>query len=70
MTLFGTTIEPQQLMALIMLLTLIAFWSVVLMRERAWEKWYREWEAQRKARRQAQVGRTPDDPNRPRGPWG
>ncbi len=69
MTLFGQTFDAQQLIALISLLALLLFWVLVLGRERSWTRWFRAWEAERKASRQAE-GRGDQPPQAPRGPWG
>lgn len=69
MTVFGQTLDPQQMFGLISLLTLLAFWVLVLGRERRWVRWFRDWEASRKAARQD--GDSVDGPPAPpRGPWG
>lgn len=73
MTLFGQTLDGQQLMGLVSLLALLVFWIMVLGRERAYARWFSRWEADRKARREAsqaaQRGESgPHDSAR--GPWG
>lgn len=69
MTVFGQTLDPQQMFGLISLLTLLAFWVLVLGRERRWVRWFRDWEAGRKAAREG--GDDADGPpSPPRGPWG
>lgn len=75
MTLFGQTLDGQQLFGLISLLTLLVFWILVWRRERASARWFRDWEARRKARRQAEERARADASGRgasdgPRGPWG
>ena len=73
MTLFGQNFDGQQLMGLVSLLALLVFWIMVLGRERAYARWFSRWEADRKARREAeQAGGGPsNDPHDgPRGPWG
>lgn len=72
MTLFGQTLDGQQLMGLISMLALLVFWIMVLGRERAYARWFSRWEAERKARREAEeAGANPDNPHDgPRGPWG
>ena len=70
MTLFGTTFDTQAIVSLIGLLTLLVFWLVVLKRERNYLTWFRQWEADRKARRDAeQAAERGDGPDRG-GPWG
>ena len=69
MTVFGQTLDAQQMFGLVSLLTLLAFWIVVLGREWRWVRWFRDWEAGRKAAREG--GDRPDGPTSPpRGPWG
>lgn len=73
MTLFGQTLDGQQLMGLVSLLALLVFWIMVLGRERRYAKWFSQWEADRKARREAEqaAGAGPRDRHDgPRGPWG
>lgn len=69
MTLFGTTLDGAQIAALVGLLATLALWLIVLGRERGYAKWFRQWEADRKARLEAEQGKT--EPKRePTGPWG
>jgi hypothetical protein len=76
MTLFGTTLDGQQLIGLVSLLTVLAFWIVVLRREQGYARWFRQWESDRKARRDAELrveGHGPETSDRAdhkRGPWG
>ena len=75
MTLFGTTLDGAQIAALVGLLATLALWLIVLGRERGYAKWFRQWEADRKARRDAELaaearanGEAGDEPKT--GPWG
>lgn len=69
MTLFGTTLDGTQVAGLVGLLATLALWIVVLGRERGYAKWFRRWEADRKARLEAERGES--EPKRePTGPWG
>ena len=74
MTLFGTTLDGQQIAGLVGMLTLLAFWLVVLKRERGSIQVFRDWEARRKARKDAEDGVTTatetTKPAEKRGPWG
>lgn len=74
MTVFGTTLDPAQIAALVGLLATLALWLVVLGRQRDYARWFKQWEADRKARREAEQGTgtsTPGDKHDgPRGPWG
>ena len=66
MTLFGQTIDGQQLFGIISLVSVLALWLIVLGRERNYTRWFRQWEADRKARRDAETAQ--HGPKR--GPWG
>ncbi|MGH7026112.1 hypothetical protein [Brevundimonas sp.] len=72
MTLFGYTIDGGQLFGLISLLSVLALWLIVLGRERHYGRWFRQWEADRKARRDAENGQSssPGSGHAKRGPWG
>ena len=72
MTLFGQTIDGQQLFGVISLLSVLALWLVVLGRQRGYARWFRQWEADRKARRDMESGRHGDAPRKGHktGPWG
>jgi len=66
LTLFGYTIDAQQLFGVLSLVSVLALWLVVLGRERGYARWFRQWEADRKARRDAETAH--QGPKR--GPWG
>lgn len=73
MTLFGRTIGAEEIASLAFMLTALVLWISVWRRDRDWTRWFRDWEAARKARRDAELaaergGGTPHDA--PRGPWG
>ena len=68
MTLFGTTLDGTQIAGLVGLLATLALWLVVLGRERGYAKWFRQWEADRKARLDAENGAS--EKRDPTGPWG
>ena len=70
MTLFGTTLDGAQIAGLVGLLATLALWLVVLGRERGYAKWFRQWEADRKARLDAENGVTAPEKRDPTGPWG
>lgn len=75
MTVFGTTLETGQIAALVGLLATLALWLIVLGRERGYARWFRQWEADRKARLEAEKGIPPASPvadpdKERRGPWG
>ena len=67
MTLFGQTLDGQQLFGLISLLTLLAFWIVVWRRDRQATRWFREWAERRRALSEAD--RRGGGPSHG-GPWG
>ncbi|MFT4912402.1 MAG: hypothetical protein ACI9YM_000977 [Brevundimonas sp.] len=70
MTVFGQTLDGQALFALASLLALLVFWLFVLPRERNYARWFKAWEAGRRAQRLGQGGDAPRPGGRPRGPWG
>ncbi|WP_417230755.1 hypothetical protein [Brevundimonas sp.] len=70
MTVFGRTLDGQELFALASLLTLLAFWLFVLPRERNYARWFKQWEAARRAQRLGRDGDTTEPRRHPRGPWG
>ncbi len=80
MTLFGKTLDAEQIAGLVSLLALLLFWILALRREQGALTAFRKWEADRKARRDAEIaaeGAEPgaDTPPPPstgpkRGPWG
>lgn len=72
MTLFGRTLAPEEIFGLITLLTALVIWIMAWRGERNWARFFRGWEAERKARRDAEIAAeqgapTPGDK---RGPWG
>lgn len=73
MTLFGTHLDPMALMSIGMLLLALVAFSMRYRGDRSYWRQFRQWEAERKARRDAELarerGETPDD-QAPRGPWG
>ncbi|MBN8527667.1 MAG: hypothetical protein J0M36_00355 [Caulobacterales bacterium] len=72
MTLFGTTLAAEQVASLVSLLALLLLWLVVLRRERDYARWFKQWEADRKARREAEQARARNEaaPKDRKGPWG
>ena len=70
MTLFGTTLDGAQIAGLLGLLATLALWLIVLGRERGYAKWFRQWEADRKARRDAETGGAKEQKRDRTGPWG
>ena len=74
MTLFGRTLGVEEISMLVFMLMALVIWIMALRNEMAWTRWFRNWEAQRKARREAELaqerGTDPSSPDGPRGPWG
>ena len=74
MTLFGRTLGPEEIAGLVFMLGALALWLFALRGERDWRNWFRRWEADRRARREAEsaIARGPDEPpsGPARGPWG
>lgn len=74
MTVFGRTLGVEEISMLVFLLMSLAIWVMALRNEMAWTRWFRNWEARRKARREAELaqerGSNPTSPDGPRGPWG
>tara|TARA_R110000787_G_scaffold23970_2_gene68368 strand:- start:228 stop:440 length:213 start_codon:yes stop_codon:yes gene_type:complete len=70
MTIFGRTLDGQELFALASLLTLLVFWLFVLPRERNYARWFKRWESGRRAQRLGQDGGSTGRGGKPRGPWG
>ena len=71
MTLFGRTLGAEEISTLVFLMMSLVFWVFVMRGERSWSRWFKNWEAERKARRDAEIAaeQPPSDPNAPRGPW-
>ena len=72
MTLFGRTLDGQEVAALVFMLAALVLWIAVYRGERGWARWFRRWEGDRKARREAELaaGKGDGPPSRTRGPWG
>jgi len=76
LTLFGRTLDGQEIVALVSLLLMLVLWIIVWRDNRRETNWFKAWNAERKARRDAEVaaeGGTADpasEKREPRGPWG
>jgi hypothetical protein len=79
MTVFGRTLETQEIVALIGLLLTLTIWLMAWRGERNWASWFKGWEAERKARRDAEIRaesgepeatQPPSDASQKPGPWG
>lgn len=69
MNLFGTTLDGAAVASLCGLLATLVLWIMVWRNDRRRTRWFRDWEAQRKARRDAEIAA--EQGERPRtGPWG
>lgn len=79
MTVFGRTLETQEIVALIGLLLTLTIWLMAWRGERNWASWFKGWEAERKARRDAEIraengesgpAQPGSGPGPKSGPWG
>lgn len=76
MTLFGRTLGGEEIASLVFMLLALAIWIAAWRGERDWSRWFRRWEADRKARREAELAGDGGVPPAPppsgsrRGPWG
>lgn len=72
MTVFGTTLEPMQIFGVVSLLLVLVLWIMAYKGDRDYGRWLRSWEADRKARRDAELAaeRGEAPPPDKRGPWG
>ena len=76
MTLFGRTLDGQEIAALVSLLLMLVLWIIVWRDNRRETNWLKAWNEARKARRDAEIaaeGGTADpasEKRKPRGPWG
>ena len=73
MTLFGRTLGAEEIASLAFLLMALVLWISVWRGERDWTRWFRRWESDRKARREAELSMEPRGGQPPadrRGPWG
>ncbi|MFN3560014.1 MAG: hypothetical protein ACK4UQ_12100 [Brevundimonas sp.] len=72
MTLFGRTLGAEEISTLVFMLMALVLWTMSLRGEMAWKRWFRTWEADRKARREAELereGHGGPSSDGPRGPW-
>ena len=74
MLLFGRTLGGEEIASLVFLLMALVIWVMAWRGERDWARWFRRWEGDRKARREAELamerGEGPPTREAPRGPWG
>lgn len=76
MTLFGQTLDGQQIFSLISMLAVLVLWIAAWRNDRRETAWLKKWNADRKARREAEQaaesnerGASTERRDR-RGPWG
>ncbi|MDY6922688.1 MAG: hypothetical protein SWI22_01855 [Pseudomonadota bacterium] len=78
MTLFGRTLGGEEIASLVFLLTALVLWVMAWRGERNWTQWFRGWESDRRARREAELAAeqggdasppAPPSSGTPRGPW-
>ena len=76
MTLFGRTFDGQEIASLVSLLLVLVLWISVWRGNKRESDWLRTWNAERKARRDAEIAAengeagAPPEKSEPRGPWG
>jgi hypothetical protein len=70
LTLFGRTLEGQEIATLVFMLLALVFWIIVWRGERRDARWFKAWNAGRKARRDAEAAARKGGSGDPRGPWG
>lgn len=64
-------LDPQQIFQLVALLAVLALFCVSLRGHMRYAAWFKRWEAERKARRDAELSaRRPLDDGAAKGPWG
>jgi uncharacterized protein HemY len=65
-------LEPQQIFQLVSLLAVLVLFSFSLRGQIGYARWFRKWEADRKARRDAELEAEARErgEDTPRGPWG
>lgn len=76
MTLFGRTLDGQEIASLVAMLLVLAMWIAIWRRDRQASDWFRTWNADRKARRDAEIAAEKGESappatgrGEPRGPW-
>ena len=72
MTLFGRTFDGPEIASLVSLLLVLVLWISVWRGNHRESQWFKTWNAERKARRDAEIaaqGGTSSDKSEPRGPW-
>jgi hypothetical protein len=76
LTLFGRTYDGTEIVSLVSMLLLLVLWVSAWRGNRKESRWFKTWNAERKARRDAEIAAgggepgSPSDKSEPRGPWG
>lgn len=76
MTLFGRTLDGTEIASLVSLLLVLVLWISVWRGNNREAQWLKTWNAERKARRDAEIAAeggapgSPSEKSEPRGPWG
>lgn len=76
MNLFGRTFDGTEIVSLVSMLLLLVLWISVWRGNNRESQWLRNWNAERKARRDAEIAAengeagAPSEKGEPRGPWG
>ncbi len=76
MNLFGRTFDGTEIASLVSMLLVLVLWITVWRGDRKDSSWLRTWNAERKARRDAEIAAEngdaapPSERGEPRGPWG
>jgi len=76
LTLFGRAFDGTEIVSLVSMLLLLVLWIRVWRGDRRESQWLKTWNAERKARRDAEIAAergedaAPSEKSRPRGPWG
>ena len=75
MTLFGRTLDGTEIASLVSLLLVLVLWISVWRGNNRESQWLKTWNAERKARRDAEIAAeggkpgSPAEKSEPRGPW-
>jgi len=76
LTFFGRTLDGTEIASLISLLLVLVLWISAWRGNNRESQWLKTWNAERKARRDAEIAAengeagAPSEKNEPRGPWG
>jgi len=70
MTLFGQTLDGQQIFSLVSMLAVLVLWIAAWRNDRRESAWLRKWNADRRARREAEQAAEAGSKSDRTGPWG